>query len=62
LVYGNFAVQQVFCEILGILCCDGKVCLNKVPETSKNGSRYFPDCIDVLKKVYSDELKGKVFV
>jgi len=52
LLYGNFAVQQIFCEILGILCCDGKVCLNKVPESFKS--------IDLLKKVYSEELKDSL--
>ena len=36
LVYGNYIVQQVFCDILGIVPCDGKVCLNHIPECFKS--------------------------
>jgi len=57
LVYGNSVVQQAFCEMIGIIASDGKVCLNRIPESFKGNPKSLSECIDVLKKPCPEEAR-----
>jgi len=60
LVYENYAVQQIFCDALGIFPSDGKVCINRVPDSFKRANLSFIECLEILKKVCPEEVKDHV--
>jgi len=58
LVHDNYLVQLVFCDILGLIPCDGKVCINSIPEAFKNVSRHIPECLEALRSASAEETQG----
>lgn len=60
LVHDNYLVQLVFCDILGLIPCDGKVCINSIPEAFKNVSKHIPECLEALKTSPAEETQGSL--
>ncbi|KAL4490354.1 hypothetical protein ABPG72_004393 [Tetrahymena utriculariae] len=49
LLYDNNQVQDLFCELTGVLPIDGKVCVNKIPESFNQHMRFIPEILEIVK-------------
>ncbi|CAD8088192.1 unnamed protein product [Paramecium sonneborni] len=49
LVFDNPTVQKGFCEISNILPMDGKICVNKIPQSLLIQSKHLPEIFETIK-------------